>query len=532
MWKALLTLRLAVVGLALATAFPAHAQVNATNLPANTVVGRLGAGLPGPAQAIPFSTLATQLASAGLVTGPSSSTINDVPYFSNSTGNTLADSGIAYSSLLTSLKGGTTPITGTCTSGYFLYNNSGVLGCQVVNSAITANSTPTSGFSAGYLAYSDGSLIQAAANVTYSTSALNFASAEALQWNSGDVVLSRLGAGDLFLSHTTNATKFLVSSTTDSTTSRTNYADAYLQAGVNAGEFDLGSEHGGTGTALTNFKLLADGTPIMYVNNSTQNLYLMPGSIPVNAGTLNISLSYYGLANVTAGYNNIAIGSQNVLRFLVNGSGNIAIGAQAGVNYTGTENYNVILGGMGGTAAESNTIQIGDGQGNLWMDYGHTTSSVATFLHATTFTSATFKLTALANTATTSAVCYNTSTGLLTYDGTIGTCNTSDERLKTVDGPIVGALAMLMRVDGVYFHGKGQEGMAQFGDGEHVGLIAQNVAAVFPSLVQFGENGYASLAYDKLTAPIIASLHEIVDSCRDAANDNFCVQLLKRVNQR
>ena len=48
-----------------------------------------------------------------------------------------------------SLVGGTTPVTGTCPSGQFLYNNAGVLGCSASSTSIvlpqTVSGTVTSG---------------------------------------------------------------------------------------------------------------------------------------------------------------------------------------------------------------------------------------------------------------------------------------------------------------------------------------------------------------------------------------------------
>lgn len=80
-----------------------------------------------------------------------------------------------------------------------------------------------------------------------------------LQFNT-DVTQSRFAAGRLGLSNTTNATEFDAFSTTDSTSSPTNSAYAYLKAGATAGEFDLGSTHTGSSTGLTKFNLLVDGT--------------------------------------------------------------------------------------------------------------------------------------------------------------------------------------------------------------------------------------------------------------------------------
>lgn len=113
---------------------------------------------------------------------------------------------------------------------------------------------------------------------------------------------------------------------------------------------------------------------------------------------------------------------------------------------------------------------------------------------------------ALANVATTSAVCYNTGTGVVTYDGTLGTCTVSDANLKNIDGPITGALDKLLRINGVYFHFKDP---AAYGSGQKLGVTAQNVAEVFPELVSVDSNGTLNADYAKLTAPIIEAMREL-----------------------
>lgn len=63
--------KLAALLLALAIAVPAHAQVPKfpQTVPPNTVVGRLGAGVAGPTQAIPFTTLFANIVGCTLGTG-------------------------------------------------------------------------------------------------------------------------------------------------------------------------------------------------------------------------------------------------------------------------------------------------------------------------------------------------------------------------------------------------------------------------------------------------------------------------------
>ena len=81
----------------------------------------------------------------------------------------------------------------------------------------------------------------------------------------------------------------------------------------------------------------------------------------------------------------------------------------------------------------------------------------------------------LANTATTSAVCYNTGTGAITYNGTVGTCTVSALAYKVPGQPIANgkALASLvtMRTDDWTY-----KKLSGLDDREHVGLYADDVA--------------------------------------------------------
>ncbi len=120
-------------------------------------------------------------------------------------------------------------------------------------------------------------------------------------------------------------------------------------------------------------------------------------------------------------------------------------------------------------------------------------------------TGATIRFTALANVATTSALCYNTGTGLLTYDGTVGTCTVSDERLKNMGERIPDALERLLQINGVYYTWKDPS----MGSGRQIGVGAQTVEAVFPELVQTDSGGRKSADYQRLTAPIIEAMREL-----------------------
>lgn len=123
----------------------------------------------------------------------------------------------------------------------------------------------------------------------------------------------------------------------------------------------------------------------------------------------------------------------------------------------------------------------------------------------------------ITNVATTSAVCVNTGTGLFSYDGTLGTCTVSDERLKNIGPRVANALEKVLQISGFYFTFKDPD---TYGRGEQIGVGAQTVEKVFPELVSTDSEGHKSVAYDKLAAPIIEALREL-----KADNDNLRAEL-------
>lgn len=313
------------------------------------------------------------------------------------------------------------------------------------------------------------------------------------------------------------------------------------------------------GSSLASYLPLAGGTMsgVLASSNATASTSTATGSINTVGGigaggeiyalrvtaygagliTSNLAFGAGSLASNVSGGNNVAIGS-NALN-AVTGSANIGvgtgagglisgglantiIGSNAGVAITGS-NGNTIIGYNSATtltganntligaaitvsaAANANTIVIADGGGQARYDYGNTTASVNTITGA-------FAVTGLTNVATTSAMCYNTTTKLVTFDGTLGTCTVSDERLKNIGPRISNALDKLLQINGVNYTWKD----VSYGSGPQIGVGAQTVEKVFPELVQTGIDGYKSVDYQRLTAPIIEALREL-----KADNDNL-----------
>ncbi len=203
-------------------------------------------------------------------------------------------------------------------------------------------------------------------------------------------------------------------------------------------------------------------------------------------------------------------------------SGGPAYASVGGFAFTATENYTSTTTGMRidlyATPTGTTGIAVGASVGAGFM-VGTTTDPGAGGLTAT---GATIKFTGLTNVATTSAVCFNTGTGLVSFDGTIGTCTVSDERLKNMGERIPNALERLLKINGVYYTWKDPS----MGRGRQIGVGAQTVEAVFPELVQTDSRGRKSADYQRLTAPIIEALREL-----KADNDNLHEEI-KRLRTR
>lgn len=102
--------------------------------------------------------------------------------------------------------------------------------------------------------------------------------------------------------------------------------------------------------------------------------------------------------------------------------------------------------------------------------------------------------------------------GTLTADGTIRAGSdvvayySSDERLKDNIKPIESALAKLLTLRGVEFEWNDKQDIYS---GLDVGVIAQDVETVFPSLVTDREDGFKAVKYDRLIGPTIEAIREL-----------------------
>lgn len=132
----------------------------------------------------------------------------------------------------------------------------------------------------------------------------------------------------------------------------------------------------------------------------------------------------------------------------------------------------------------------------------------------------------LSNTATTSAVCYNTGTGLLSYDGTIGTCTVSLLAAKDLVAPLTPdeGLRIVMAMEPWRYTMK--KDRPTWVAGEQIGFVADYAQEVDPRVVAFNHDGsLAGFRYEQYTAALTAAFKHL-----KADNDNLRqeVQELKR----
>lgn len=260
-------------------------------------------------------------------------------------------------------------------------------------------------------------------------------------------------------------------------------------------------------------------------------------------GSQNIAIGYNTMLGVVTGQDNIAMGNaslnalaggninvaigRNTLKVLSTGQANTVIGHDSGQGIT-TPNFNTIIGDNSGggitTGANntilgaqintlsnpSNTIIIGDGAGSIRADFGYTTASNWTLVGPAA-------ITGLASAATTSAVCYNTGSGLLTYNSTVGTCTVSTIAAKNLIAkltPIEG-FNMVMAMEPWRYSLR--EGLPTYINGEQIGFIAEYAAEKDDRLVAHNPDGTtAGFRYEQYTAALTAALKYI-----KADNDNL-----------
>ena len=407
-------------------------------------------------------------------------------------------------------------VTGTCPSGQAInvIYSGGSVNCQTVGSGTVSSVGTASGLTGGPIT-STGTISIATSGVTDSMIATGISGSKISGNISGSAAsisgsisesqvtnlstdlgskVSRAGdtmSGDLSLPSLTLSGNLNLPATTATTgiiKSGTNtlistYGSNNFFAGVNAG-------HSNT----TGYSNTASGAGALY-SNTTANSNTAFGSSALytqsyNAGyeTSNTavgdqSMYYNQPTSINNGKHNTAIGVQ-ALYSNTTGSGNIAIGYGAGYSQT-TGNNNIYIGTVGGVAGESNVIRIGGGSTTYIQ--GIWNSNVS-------------------NPGGVTQV-YVDNTG---HVGVVLSSRRFKEDIQDMGNTTDG----LMRLRPVTFYYK-----PEYANGSHLlqyGLIAEEVAKVYPDLVAYDDKGEPNtVSYQFVNAML---LNEVQKQHREIEN--------------
>jgi len=266
-----------------------------------------------------------------------------------------------------------------------------------------------------------------------------------------------VGAGNLSINGNFN-TAFGYQSLYSNTGGTDNTASGYVALSANTtGIWNTATGSNALASNTQGYYNTATGTRALYSNTTGwENTASGAEALSSNTtGLLNSGIGTFALYHNTTGNDNTASGSA-ALFWNTAGSNNTAIGFEAGSDAT-TGNFNIYIGSqVYGSAGESNVIRIGSGQTQTYIA-GIWGASVGTG----------------------SAVYVNS------Y-GRLGTV-TSSRRFKQDIKDMGEASSRLMSLRPVTFRYKNE--MDQEDRTLQYGLIAEEVAEVYPELVQYEKNG-------------------------------------------
>jgi hypothetical protein len=212
------------------------------------------------------------------------------------------------------------------------------------------------------------------------------------------------------------------------------------------------------------------------------NTALGLGALQANGGTSNTAIGYQALISNTVSSSNTAIGYQ-ALASNTTGENNIALGNRSASRIISTSN-NILIGNPG-LATDSNTIRIGSGAGDVLP--GQTQLFLAAVRGVTTAASDAVDV-------------------VIDSNGQLGTVNSSG-RFKEDIHDMGETSSGLLRLRPVTFRYK-----KPYADGSKpldYGLIAEEVAEVFPDLAVKGADGQVeTVQYQKLTPMLLNELQK------------------------
>ena len=201
----------------------------------------------------------------------------------------------------------------------------------------------------------------------------------------------------------------------------------------------------------------------------------------LSASTANNNSAFGSQAmNGSTGANNTALGTQAMLG--ATGNGNIAMGYQAGINL-GNGGNNIEIGNQG-VSTDANLIRIGTSG-----------TQTATYIAGISGTNVTGGAAVVVN-----------------ANGQLGVA-ASSKRYKEEIQPMADATDKLMKLEPVTFRYK--ENVANGNQDRQYGLIAEQVAAIYPELAVYGKDGQVeTVQYQQLPAMLLNEIqkqHKTID---------------------
>jgi trimeric autotransporter adhesin len=257
------------------------------------------------------------------------------------------------------------------------------------------------------------------------------------------------------------------------------YAPDNGNSNTAVGKNALSSTAGGSNTAIGDSALATNTTGSLNTASGRQALQIN------TTGTANTAIGSYALVSNSTGSGNTAVGS-TALNLNKDGFDNTAVGSNALINSSGSSN--IALGTLAGqnVSSGSNNILIG----NRGADESNTIRIGTTGFQSSTY------IAGISDVNVTGVPVVVTSTGQLGIAA-------SSRRFKS-DINNIGTLSdRLLKLRPVSFRYK--QATEQ---GEHplqFGLIAEEVAKVFPELVQYDKQGQPFTVYYHLLTPLLLS---------------------------
>ncbi len=268
-----------------------------------------------------------------------------------------------------------------------------------------------------------------------------------------------------------------------------------------------GNEH------LGDSNITDTGTLITLGSNSVVNGTFYATGTPLVSGSAQISGTGITNNTITIAGTSTALGGTISLATITNGSGIVSGSSQ--ITAGSTTNFATDV----KTQLNANTVVSGSSQ----ITAGSTTNfatDVKTQLNANTVVSGSSQITLSSTTGGgTSANVQFGSLGIgMAASGTSGRIDatndivaysSSDRRFKDNIKPIENALDKINQIGGYEFDWKEENKIEHGYEGHDLGVIAQEIEAIAPELVQTRENGYKAVKYDKLVSVLIQAIKEL-----------------------